>query len=80
MFIKKTIINFIIFKSYFKSKNHLIQSRFSTIIVVAPPPPLQIPAIPNLPLFCFKTLINEITILAPLTLFYFNFSKNKYFY
>ena len=32
----------------------------------APPPPLHIPATPILPLFCFSTLINVITILLPL--------------
>lgn len=32
----------------------------------APPPPLHIPAIPNLPLFYLNTFINDNIILAPL--------------
>ena len=35
------------------------------IIEVAPPPPLQIPAKPYLPLFVYKTVYNDCTILAP---------------
>ena len=37
----------------------------SITIAEAPPPPLQIPAAPIFPLFCFKTLINVTTILDP---------------
>ena len=39
---------------------------FSITIAEAPPPPLQIPAAPYFPLFCFKTLINVTMILDPL--------------
>lgn len=46
---------------YYKS-----QFKFSMMIDVAPPPPLQIPANPNLPLFYFSTVNNDNIILAPL--------------
>ena len=35
------------------------------IILVAPPPPLQMEAKPYLALFCFKMLTKEVTILDP---------------
>ena len=37
----------------------------SITIADAPPPPLQIPATPILPFFCFKILISVTTILDP---------------
>ena len=40
--------------------------QFSISMALAPPPPLQIPAAPILPLFCFNTLIRVTMILAPL--------------
>ena len=39
--------------------------KFSMIIALAPPPPLQIAAAPYLALFCFKTLIKVTIILEP---------------
>lgn len=50
--------------SYYFNKSHLYHTDY-IIIEDPPPPPLQIPAIPNFPLFVFKTLINDKIILAP---------------
>ena len=43
------------------------QFKFSIMIDVAPPPPLQIQAIPNLPWFYLRTVKRDKMILAPLT-------------